>query len=60
MLALTSIVQPMVVPAEIIRLDIRVMCAAIVVLLLFARAAITKTAAAAAPPQTSWLVCLGT
>lgn len=36
-LGITSIVQPMVVPAEIIRLDIWVMCAATAVLLIFAR-----------------------
>ncbi len=36
-LGITSIVQPMAIPAEIIRLDIWVMCAATAVLLLFAR-----------------------
>lgn len=36
-LGITSVVQPMVVPPEIIRLDIWVMCAATAVLLLFAR-----------------------
>lgn len=36
-LGVTAIVQPMAVPAEIVRLDIWVMCAATLVLLLFAR-----------------------
>ena len=36
-LGITALVQPMIVPAEIIRLDIWVMCAATVLLLLFAR-----------------------
>jgi cation:H+ antiporter len=36
-LGITAVVQPMTVPAEIIRIDIWVMCAATIVLLLFAR-----------------------
>lgn len=36
-LGVTALVQPMIVPAEIIRLDIWVMCAATVLLLVFAR-----------------------
>ena len=36
-LGITAIVQPMTIPAEIIRLDIWVMCAAMVLLVVFAR-----------------------